>query len=184
MIYVLLVLFVIVVIIWKDTSMPEETFDDYRQIAFDTPLENQPFWVDKWNRWVTVRELTGTQREKLLQQCTEIEGKKATVNLEKLYPMLVVLSIRYPDPMYLPDPDHKHFHEFPGANGKPKHPRAGKPIFTSMVDIGPLNAGPGSILELLNAPAAKMSGLRPEDVEEKKPSLEGKTVESDGFIIE
>lgn len=161
-----------------------EDFEDYRQIAFDTPLEQRPFWVERWNRWVTIRELTGSQRSKLLQQCTEIDGKKATVNLEKLYPMLVVLSVRYPDPSNLPPSDHEHFHEFPGANGKPKHPRAGKPIFTSIADMGPLNAGSGNILELLNKPAAELSGLRPEDVEEKKPSLDQNTVESDAFIIE
>ncbi len=182
--YVLIVLFIIVFIIWKVTSMPEETFDDYRQIAFETPLEQRPFWVERWNRWVTVRELTGTQREKLLQQCTEINGQTATVNLEKLYPMLFVLSVRYPDPATLPDPNHEHFHEFPGANGKPKHPRAGKPIFNNLADMGPLNAGSGTILELLNKPAAELSGLRPEDVEEKKPSSEGSTVESNAFIIE
>jgi len=175
---------IVTLVVRKFIEMSEETFDDYRQIAFETPLEQRPFWVERWNRWVTVRELTGSQRSKLLQQCTEIDGKKATVNLEKLYPMLVVLSVRYPDPSNLPELDHPHFHEFPGANGKPAHPKAGKPIFNNIADMGPLNAGPGNILELLNKPAAELSGLRPEDVEEKKLSLEVQTVESDAFIIE
>lgn len=183
MIFAIVFVVVVTIVIWKLTSMTEE-FDDYRKIAFETPLENRPFWVEKWNRWVTVRELTGSQRSKLLQQCTEIDGKKATINLEKLYPMLVVLSIRYPDPINLPPNDHPHFHEFPGANGKKAHPRAGKPIFSSLADIGPLNQGSGNILELLNKPAAEMSGLRPEDVEEKKPISDPLIVESDDFIIE
>ena len=85
--------------------------------------------------------------------------------------------------LMLPPADDPHFHEYPGANGKPKHPKAGQLIF-SMRDIGLLNQKSGGIQELLNKPAAEMSGLREEDLEEKKPTSEENTVESDGFTIE
>lgn len=160
-----------------------EDFEDYRQIALETPLEQKPFWVEKWNRWVLLQELTGEERADLLDKCTDIVGKKAKVNIKKLYPMMLILSVRYPDPVCLPPADHPHFHEYPGANGKPVHPKAGQLIF-SMRDIGLLNQKSGGIQELLNKPVSEMSGLREEDLEEKKPSLDQNTVESDGYTIE
>ena len=160
-----------------------EDFEDYRQIAFETPLEQRPFWVDKWKKWVTIRELTGEERGELLDKCTEIVGKKAKVNIKKLYPMLVILSVRYPDPNFLPTHDHPHYHQYPGVNGSKKHPKAGQPIF-SMRDIGLLNQKSGSVLELLNKPAAELSGLREEDIEEKKDTLEESVVESTSYTIE
>lgn len=159
-----------------------EDFEDYRQIAFETPLEQRPFWVEKWKKWVTIRELTGEERGELLDKCTEIVGKKAKVNIKKLYPMLVILSVRYPDPSFSPAHDHPHHHEYPGVNGSKKHPKAGQLIF-SMRDIGLLNQKSGSVLELLNKPAAELSGLREEDIEEKKDTSDPMIVESDGYTI-
>jgi len=176
----------ITLVVRKFTDMSED-FDDYRQLAFETPLQQKPFWVERWGgsgRWVTVRELKGKERSKLLQDCTDIEGKKAKVNLVKLYPMMTILSIRYPDPKFPPSPDDPNYHRFPGVNGLPAHPKAGQQIFTDMRDIMPLNEGPGGILELLNKPASELSGLREEDIEEKKPTLEENTVESGGYTIE
>ncbi len=178
----LFIAIIVTLVIRKLIEMTED-FDDYRQIAFETPLEQRPFWVEKWRRWVTIRELTGEERADLLDKCTDIVGKKAKVNIKKLYPMMLVLSVRYPDPTCLPSVDHPHFHEYPGANGKPAHPKAGQPIF-SMRDIGLLNQKSGGVQELLNKPAAEMSGLREEDIEEKKDTSEANTVESDGFTIE
>jgi hypothetical protein len=179
---VLLTVF-ITLVVRKLTSMSED-FDDYRKIAFETPLKSKSLWVPQWNRWVTVRELKGKERSKLLQDCTDVEGKKAKVNLVKLYPMMTILSIRYPDPSFPPPVGDPNYHKFPGANGLPAHPKAGQQIFTDMRDIMALNEGGGSVLELLNKPASELSGLREEDIEEKKDTSEENTVESDGYTIE
>jgi hypothetical protein len=181
--FITVILTVLVTLVVRKFIEMSEDFEDYRQIAFETPLEQQPFWVEKWNRWVILRELTGKERADLLDKSTEMIGKKAKVNIEKLYPMMVILSVRYPDPSCLPEADHPHFHEYPGANGKPKHPKAGQLIFT-MRDIGLLNQKSGGLQELLNKPVAKMSGLREEDIEEKKPTFEEDVVESESYTIE
>jgi hypothetical protein len=173
----------ITLVVRKFTDMAED-FDDYRQIALETPLRQKPFWVPQWNRWVTVRELKGKERSKLLQDCTDVEGKKAKVNLVKLYPMMTILSIRYPDPNFPPPVDDPNYDKFPGINGLPAHPKAGQPVFPDMRDWIALNERGGGVLELLNKPASELSGLREEDIEEKKPSLEENTVESDGYTIE
>jgi len=163
--------------------MPED-FEDYRKIALETPLKNRSVWVDAWQRWVTVRELKGKERANLLDQCTDIVGKKAKVNSVKLYPMMIILSIRYPDPAFPPPTDDPNYREFPGLNGLSPHPKAGHRIFENLQDIANLNEGGSGVLELLSRPASELSGLREEDIEEKKPSLEANTVESDGYTIE
>lgn len=172
----------IAVILRKFIEMSED-FEDYRQIALETPLEQKPFWVEKWKKWVLIRELTGEERGDLLEKCTEIENKKAKVNIKKLYPMLVILSVRYPHPDFRPSHDHPHYHEYPGVNGVKSHPKAGQPIF-GMRDIGLLNQKSGGVLELLNKPAAELSGLREEDIEEKKDTSDPLVVESESYTIE
>lgn len=181
--WAVLLLIVFVLFMLRKILEMTEDFEDYRKIAFETPLEQRPFWVEKWNRWVTVKELTGAERADLLDKCTEMHGKKAKVNIARLYPMMVILSVRYPDPSCIPSSDDPHFHEYPGANGKPAHPKAGQLIF-SMRDIGFLNQKSGGILEQLNKPAAEMSALREEDIEEKKDTSDPTIVESDDFSIE
>jgi hypothetical protein len=161
-----------------------EDFDDYRQIALETPLQQKAFWVERWQRWVTIRELKGKERSNLLDQCTDIVGKKAKVNLVKLYPMMVILSVRYPDPQFPPAQDDPNYSKFPGLNGLPAHPKAGQRIFEDMRDMMALNDRGGSVLELLNKPASELSGLREEDIEEKKDTSDPSIVESDGFTIE
>lgn len=180
--YVLLLIVFVVLVVRKLIEMTED-FEDYRQIAFETPLKSVPFWVERWKKWVIIHELTGEERSELLDKCTEIVGKKAKVNMKRLYPMLVVLSVRYPDQNFLPDSDHPHYHEYPGVNGVKVHPKAGQPVFT-LRDIGLLNQGSGAVLELLNKPAAELSGLREEDIEEKKDTSDPMTVESTSFTIE
>jgi len=181
--FITVILTVLVTLVVRKFIDMHEDFEDYRQLALETPLEQRPFWVEKWNRWVMLRELTGEERGDLLDKCTEIEGKKAKVNIKKLYPMMVILSVRYPDSVCLPPVDHPHFHEYPGANGKPKHPKAGQLIF-SMRDIGLLNQKSGGVQELLNKPVAEMSGLREEDIEEKKDTSDPRVVESESYTIE
>lgn len=164
---------------------------DIRRIALETTLMRQPLWVDRWNCWVLVQELTGEERSSLLESCTTIvktggkrEGK---VNLKKLYPMLVISSLRYPEPDILPDVSDPHYAEYPGANGTLAHEKAGQLIF-SLEDLAALNKRSGAILELISKPASILSGLREEDIEEKKDLSEGNegpnTVESTGYVIE
>jgi hypothetical protein len=183
-VFIVVILTVLIAVIIRKFIEMTEDFEDYRQIALETPLEHRPFWVEKWNRWVIIRELTGEERGDLLDKCTEMVGKKAKVNIKRLYPMMVILCVRYPDANFLPPSDHPHFNEYPGANGKPAHPKAGQPIFNGLRDIGLLNQKSGGILELLNKPAAEMSGLREEDLEEKKDTSDPNTVESESFNLE
>lgn len=182
---------------------------DLVETALDTDLERQPFWVEKWKRWVLIQELSGTERSGLLESCTIIEkkegGKKeGRLNLKKLYPLMAVLSIRYPHPDYLPEKDHPHYAEYPGAvdeDGNYLRPplpakKAGELAFT-LQQVGPLNKKSGAVLEKINEIAGKMSGLRPEDLEEKKDDssttseedrmmglVEESTEENSGFTTE
>jgi hypothetical protein len=182
-VFLTLALTILVTFLARKCIEMTEDFEDYRQIAFGTPLKSVPFWVERWNKWVIIHELSGEERSELLDKCTEVTGKKAKVNVKRLYPMLVVLSVCYPDQNFLPSADHPHYHEYPGVNGVRAHPKAGQPVFT-LRDIGLLNQGSGAVLELLNKPAAELSGLREEDIEEKKEDFDPMTVESTSSIIE
>lgn len=169
---------------------------DLRQVALETPLLQESHYIARWHAWITVRELPGTERAELLQQCTEVikvHGKpEGKVNLKKLYPMLAILSIRYPDPDAPPDMQEPHYASFPGLKNThgtyvtDPHPKAGELVF-SLSDVGPLNKTSGTILEQIAQIASPMSGLRPEDVEEKKENDSGEgmdAVESTAFTIE
>ncbi len=177
-----------------------------RQKALQLELQQVPYYVERWKEWVLVQELTGEERADLLQKCTEVtknaQGKReGKVNIKRLYPMLAILSIRNPVASVLPERGHPHYAEYPGAVDEqgnfltPPLPEQeqGEPAF-SMNDLVPLNKRSGSVLETINLIAAPISGLRQEDIEEKKDSsgqtgndettLDGQTVESDGYTIE
>lgn len=164
---------------------------DIRKIALEVELAQQPLWVDRWHNWVLVQELSGEERSGLLESCTTVikvgNKREGKVNLKKLYPMLAVMSLRYPVPDVIPDSSDPHYAEYPGVNGNPVHEKAGQLIFSSE-DLIALNKRSGAILELISKPASILSGLREEDIEEKKePSgeiEEPNTVESTGYVIE
>lgn len=150
-----------------------------RQIALQTKLKKQALFVPDWNEWIALQELTGEQRADLLQDCTTTQkvGSKnvSKVNLKKLYPMLVVMSSLNPDTDTTPDKSDPNYAKYPGAtdeNGTvitqfdPDRP-AGQLCF-SLSDIGPLNQTSGATLETISKPASILSGLREEDIEEKK----------------
>lgn len=166
--------------------MPD--FEDYAAIAFQTPLLQKPFYVERWEKWVTVRELTGEQRSELMERCTTRKGTEAKVNLKLFSGLLVMLSVRYPNPEFPPSPDHLHEKEFPGLKNEqgeyliPPHPKAGQPIFNES-QVGPLLQSPGSILDDLGKPAMELSGMSEKDLEEKKDTSDPTIVESNGFII-
>lgn len=175
---------------------------DIRAIALETPLRQQPLWIEIWGTWVTVRELTAEERGDLLEKCTTVEknartGKReAKINQKLLYPMMVVQSLRNPDPNNLPDKSDPNYAKYPGATDEqgnyltPPHDKAGELIF-SPTDIPWLKKRSGGVLELATKPASIMSGLRDEDLEEKKEPSEDSgsqetptnTVESTGYTI-
>lgn len=163
---------------------------DIRKIALEVELTRQPLWVDRWGAWVMVQELTGEERANLLESCTTIvktgNKREGKVNLKKLYPMLAILSLRYPESDVLPDSSDPHYSQYPGVNGNPTDERAGQLIF-SPDDLIALNKRSGAILELVSKPASILSGLREEDIEEKKEDSEetkqADIVDSTGYVI-
>ena len=149
---------------------------DIRQIALEMPLKKQAFWASIWGVWVDIWELSGDERATLLQECTSQQkvGNKTVgkVDLKKMYPMLVVQSLHYPDGSTMPDKSDPNYSKYPGAtdeNGNILTPAADKPgaLVFSMSDMALLNKGSGATLEKIAQPAAKLSGLGPEEIEEK-----------------
>lgn len=141
-------------------------------------LANESIYVEQWGGWITVRELTGTERGEYLGQCMDKDGK---VNFKKLNPYMVVLCSRYPDPNFPPAEDAEHRDEFPGLKNEAgsfatdPHPKAGQLMF-KIEQMGILNKGSGAALEKVAQVAGRLSALRPEDVEKK-----GQTSETDDW---
>lgn len=137
-------------------------------------LPGEAVYVDQWQAWVTVRELTGKERGEYLGQCMDKEGN---VNFKKLNPYMVVLATRYPDPNFPPSEEHPHHKEFPGLKDEKgdyitdPHPQRGESIF-KIGHMGVLNQGSGAALEQLAQVAGRLSLLRPEDVTKKKKTSE------------
>ncbi len=161
---------------------------DIRKIALETPLKKVAYYVEAWKTWVNIQELSGQERAELLEKCSSIikmgSKRESKINMKMLYPMLVVLSLRNPSPDCMPDSDDPHYDEYPGVGAVPLSPDAGELVFT-LADLGPLNKASGAVLEVVAKPASIMSGLREEDIEEKKESSEPETiVQSDGYTIE
>jgi hypothetical protein len=132
-------------------------------------LVNESVYVDQWETWVTVRELTGTERGEYLGQCMDQKGK---VNFKKLNPYMVILCTRYPDPHFPPPEDAPHRGEFPGLKNEQgeyitdPHPKRSDLMF-KIDHMGILNKGSGAALEKVAQVAGRLSALRPEDVEKK-----------------
>ncbi len=143
---------------------------DIAKIALEVELLREPVWVDRWKTWVTVEELTGTDRGEYLGQCMDKEGN---VNFKKLNPLMAVKTARYPDSEFPPDLEHPHYKEFPGLKNEQgtfitdPHPKAGELIF-NISQMGPLNKKSGAALEQIAQVAGRLSALRPEDVDKKK----------------
>jgi hypothetical protein len=150
---------------------------DIRQIALEAQLESKPLWVEKWKCWVLVRELTGETLAWLFDKSMilfEKNGKsKSKLNLEKYNVLLTILSVRSPDPDILPDKDDPHYSLYPGAIDSlgnyltPPCEEPGKLIFI-LEDSGQLKKRSAAVLEQIAKVATKLSGIRPEDIEEKK----------------
>lgn len=116
---------------------------DFRARIFETPdLEHEPLTV--WGLPIEIWALTGEERATLLKASRGSDGK---TDITRLYPNLAIASARYPE----------------------GHSRAGQRIFQDG-DAGSVNSKNGGILEQIAQVASRLSGLLPNDIEEKKES--------------
>jgi hypothetical protein len=179
-----------------------------RKKALELGTRRVPLWVDLWEEWVVIQSLTGKERADLLDKCTEVvknpkTGKReGKVNLERMYPMMTVLTVRNPVTSVLPDAKDPHYHLYPGAKDEQGNylteplpeDEQGQMCFV-LTDMAVLNRQDGAPLEQITQFSSKLSKLSKEDVDEEKnvseqqenedgTRLNGQTVESDGYTIE
>lgn len=95
--------------------------------------------VPEWNGTVLVRGLTGTERDEFERSCVSGRGKKAEVNLRNFRAKLVVMCARTPD--------------------------GSSPLFLEN-DADALGKKSAAAIERLFEPAARLSGLTQEDMDE------------------
>src|SRR6266702_315953 len=182
---------------------------DLRQkvLSGDIKLRKKGLWVDAWEAWVMIQELTGEERAGLIEANFNTKLKK--VNQKTLYPHLVILSTRYPDVDCVLDPEeitemdeegndvkrtipHPRLADFQAMMQEVgSDPRAGKLVFEDPRQAGvpdlavrdTLNKiSGGAVLELISQLGAKLSGLTPEQIEEKK-AVSGVTTVT-GTVVE
>lgn len=157
--------------------MSQEFENDILQAVAESALDNESYYVEKWKKWVTIRELAGNERADLFKKSTDKKGDKSEFNQRKFYGLVTILSTRFPDPKYPPSKDHPHYREFPGATDEqgnvitPPHPGAGQLCFKP-VHIDMLLEKSGAALERIGQVASRLSLLNPTDLEEKKASSE------------
>ena len=182
----------------------EEQYQDIRSLVLSGGVKPkaQAVYVDRLGGWLNIRELYGDERARVLQDA--VAQKTGAVNLGVLYAGLVVQSLRYPHPDVPPvaptPPDPLQGNPSPEDQGKydqaevkylqavedykhpypTDHPRAGEKVFQPTDRDAMNQALPGQVIEQIAQPAFSLSGLKKEDVEEKKASLNRTTV--DGTI--
>lgn len=98
-------------------------------------IESEQVLVKQWDVTVEVRGLTGRQRAILLQ---DVIGPKGKIDMQKLYPQLVVISTYDPED--------------------------GKPVFQAG-DIDAISEKSGGALEAIAQVAMRLSGLNEGDAE-------------------
>src|SRR6266705_1418956 len=172
---------------------------DLRQkvLSGDIKFRKKGLWVDAWEAWVMVQELTGEERSALIEANFNLKTKK--INQKTLYPHLVIVSTRYVDADCVVDPvevkeldengdevtrtiPHPHLPEFMALmQNVASDPQAGQLIF-QLPDRDNLNKTSGAVLELVAQVASRLSGLLPEQSESKK-STSGETMTT-GTIVE
>lgn len=94
--------------------------------------------VKAWDVTILVKGLSGTERAKIMNQSIKVQGKTASMDFEKLYPELIIMT------SYDPDTKQRIFEP---------------------TDRELLNSKSGAVLEQLAQVAIKLSGLRNEDME-------------------
>lgn len=156
-------------------------------------FQTEPLWIVEWEKWVTITAIRADRRSKLLESCIKVERRGGrNVNkpdLDTMYPLLAVMCTLNPISTDLPDKAHPHFAKYPGAKDEqgeyltPPHPKAGKAPFKPE-HLSILNQNSGAVLERISAVAQRLNLLRPEDLEQKKESLEERRKEIEISISE
>ncbi len=170
-------------------------FQDIRALVLSGGVKpkSQAVYVERLGGWFNIRELYGDERAAVLQAA--VTQKTGAVNLGVLYAGLVVQSLRYPHPDAPPQtpvapdplqgsPSPEEQEKYDAAEAKylqavadfqhpypTDHPHAGELVFNP-TDRDAMNQQlPGQVIEQIAQPAFSLSGLKKEDVEEKKASL-------------
>jgi hypothetical protein len=99
-------------------------------------LKHQPCPIPEWDCTIIIKEMTGQQRARLLQNAVDVTTGK--MDLEKMYPELAIYSCMHPD--------------------------TGQPIF-QIEDRDFLNTKSGAALERIAGIAMQLSGLSSKGVE-------------------
>jgi len=138
-------------------AMSEEQIQQY--ILGLPDLREEVVVIPNWNARFVVRELPGDERSDLLNQCVDIvtgpDGKpKGKTNMQKLYPLLVQKTLRKAI-----------------WNEATQTYTGGNLIFPNAILVNAINQKSGAALEIAATASAKLSGLTPEDVQEKKDDL-------------
>jgi hypothetical protein len=154
---------------------------------------SEPLWIEDWKRWISVVAINAQLRSKLLETSVKVErrgGKNINKpDLEVMYPTLAIMCTRFPIADSLPDKEHPHYAEYPGAKNAdgeyltPPHSKAGQSPF-KMEHLYVLNRNSGAILEQISAVAQRLNLLRPEDFDQKKESSEDRKQERNRSISE
>jgi len=138
-------------------AMSEEQIQQY--ILGLPDLREEVVIIPNWNMRAVVRELPGDERADLLNQCVDIvegpNGKpKGKTNVAKLYPLLVQKTLR----KAIWNEDTQTY-------------TGGGLIFPNQILVNAINTKSGAALEIAATASAKLSGLTPDAVEEKKDDL-------------
>lgn len=118
--------------------MSNKTFLNRDEILGINDLPTEDVFVPEWNTWVRVRGLTGAERDQFEQSIVEARGKDTRVNLRNIRAKLVALCVVDEE---------------------------GKRLFKDE-DAELLGRKSAVALNRIFEVAQRLSGLRPEDVEE------------------
>lgn len=167
-------------------------FTDIRQkvLSGQIQLKKVALWVDRWEEWVMVQELAGDERAAVMVPNTN--KKTGAIDVKNFYPHLAIASVRYPDASCTPDlveiteevdgvettkmVPNPHLAQYPSEEERKENPLAGMLIFRQADDPtkpditvrDALNRTSGQALEQIAQVAARLSGLMPADIAEKK----------------
>lgn len=172
-----------------------DQYQDVRSLVLSGGVKpkQQAIYVERLGGWFNIRELYGDERARVLQDA--VTQKTGAVNLGILYAGLLVHSLRYPSPDVSPveptPPEPLQGNSSPEDQEKydqaevkylqavedykhpypTDHPHAGEKVFQPTDRDAMNQALPGQVIEQIAQPAFSLSGLKKEDVEEKKASL-------------
>lgn len=172
-----------------------DQYQDVRSLVLSGGVKpkQQAIYIERLGGWFNIRELYGDERARVLQDA--VTQKTGAVNLGILYAGLLVHSLRYPSPDVPPQEPTPPEPLKTGASPEDEekyeaayvkylqavedykhpyttdHPHAGEKVFQPTDRDAMNSALPGQVIEQIAQPAFSLSGLKKEDVEEKKASL-------------